>query len=119
MIFDVLESEGGNSFHIRKILYTEKRFLKIRGRVETEKVATLFLPLNKVAATLEECVEIFFAKEDVPGNRVRAKQNFLQTPLPPFVFIELGFRKKCEYESISMAILKAMDISTDDLTQSR
>ena len=119
MIFDILEREGGSSFNLRKMLYTEKRFLKMRGREENEELASMFLPLTKAASTLEDCVKKFFAKENVPGRRVRARQNFLRTPLPPFLFVELGFRKLCEFESIAMTILKAMDVSPDDLTQTK
>ena len=117
MIFDVLEENEG--LKIRKLLYTEKLFLKMRNRVETKKFATLFLTLTSPADTIQNCVQNFFVKENVPGNRVRARQNVLRTPLPPFVFVELGFRKKCDYESITMTILKAMDLSIEDLSQTK
>ena len=114
-ILQTLENQGGSAFNVRKIMYLEKR--TTLRRVETESHSSHFLTLNEAADCIQACLDAFFSKQQIPGNRVKAREYVLRPPFPPALMLELGFRKQCDFEGIIAVILEAMNLDPENMTQ--
>ena len=114
-ILQTLENQGGPAFNVRKIMYLEKR--TTLSSIETETHSSHFLTFTKAEDSIEACIDAFFSKEQIPGNRVKAREYVLRPHFPPTIMLELGFRKQCDFEGIITVILEAMNLDPENMSQ--